>query len=292
MLSPKKDPLWIGPEIKNERQKSKLIRHIAFTHKVQSFVSPQKDPLKIDPDEDILILRRKVAECLAQDKPKKNQTKDCPDCGKTFDAGYILERHIQRVHGTKVYVCDQCDAKFTCNDNLQRHVRQVHLGELVVCSFCPYKAKEKKSVMKHAKKAHPLNDLDNVTLDKVFDKQYINPYNKPQSGDCPHCGKYIKRLGRHIKTVHGQGEKKLSCEDCGKMFCQKNNLERHLKTIHLKERFQCDFCQYSGAEKRSVVKHVKLVHPSKDLDIMKFERHTNIDANGAIVERFKLLLDQ
>ena len=116
MLSPKKDPLWIGPEIKNERQRyllkilnkkipqPKLIRHIAFTHKVQSFVSPQKDPLKIDPDEDILFLRRKVAECLAQDKPKKNQTKDCPDCGKTFDAGYILERHIQRVHGTKVYV--------------------------------------------------------------------------------------------------------------------------------------------------------------------------------------------
>ena len=285
MLSPQNDPLWMGPYIKTKKE-------IPFTPKGQTFVSPQKDPLKIDPDEDILILRRKVAECLAKDKTKI-RTKDCPDCGKAFVEGYILERHKQRVHSNKVCACQQCDAKFTQNDNLQRHVRQVHLGELVVCSFCPYKAKEKKSVMKHAKKAHPLNDLANITLDKVFDKQYINPYNKPQSsGDCPHCGKYIKRLGKHIKTVHGQGDKKVSCENCGKMFCQKDSLERHLKTIHLKERFQCDFCQYSGTEKRSVVKHVKLVHPSKELDIMKFERHTNNDANSAIVERFKLLLDQ
>ena len=52
----------------------------------------QKDPLKIEPADDILILRGKVTE----DKSKTNK---CPDCGKTFEVAWQARRHIKWVHG-------------------------------------------------------------------------------------------------------------------------------------------------------------------------------------------------
>ena len=140
-----------------------MIRHIAFTHKGHSFVSPQKDPLKIDTDEGILILRRKVADCLAKDKTKN-----------------------------KIFLCEQCDAKFANNDNLQRHVRQVHLGELIVCSFCPYKSKEKR--VKYWKSQR--------NCYRVFDKHFKHQYkSKEKKSFRKHRPFKLKRNEPDIKKL-------------------------------------------------------------------------------------------
>ena len=80
--------------------------------------------------------------------------------------------HAKTTTKTSYDTCLDCRKTFKRKDNLQRHIAKVHLGELLQCDFCPYKAKEKKSIMKHAKKAHPLDDHDQMTLVKVFDKQF------------------------------------------------------------------------------------------------------------------------
>ena len=242
---------------------------------------------------------------MVEDKPKSN---DCPECGKTFEKG--LEKHIQRVHAEKRWLCEHCDARFTLKDNLNRHINGVHLGQLLQCGFCSYTAKEKKSVMKHAKKHHPLDDLKRMKLSKVFPKEGEARRNRRQrsytsmmevrehQGYCPSCGKYFKRnndLARHIERIHG--DKYWLCEHCDAKFKREDGKQRHVLTVHLSEKFQCDFCPYQAAEKRTVKAHAKGAHPLNHLEQMKFEKvRTGSPVfhhkNDAILERFKLLYGQ
>ena len=208
-------------------------------------LSPQKYPLRIanvayqEEEKDIDFEGIKV-ENLVENKVVPKSI-NCSDCGKTFEAGYFLRRHIQRVHGDKESVCELCDAKFTRNDNLHVHINKFHLRELLVCSFCPFKAKEETSVMEHAKKVHPLNDLSKMTFDKVFEK-IQSPKKDPlrietRNGNCPTCGKYCRKgLSKHIRKTHG--EYRWQCEQCDATFSDRGNLQRHLKVIHVGELFQ------------------------------------------------------
>ena len=219
----------------------------------------QKDPLKIEPADDILILRGKVTE----DKSKTNKTKECPDCGKTFEVAWQARRHIKWVHGEKVFACEYCDATFTGNNNLKRHIDKVHLGKIFVCRLCPFKAKEKISVMEHAKKAHPLNDLSKVTFEKV-----LSPKKDPlRIENCPTCGKYFRKgLSKHIRKAHA--EYRWQCEQCDATFSEKSNLQTHVKVIHVGRLFQCGLCPYKSRDKRNVLTHAKKVHPLDDVDKM------------------------
>ena len=241
---------------------------------------PDKDPLKIEPDEDILLSRRRVAEYFVNKKSIKSKTNDCPECGKTFELPRQTRQHIRRVHGDKVCVCEHCDAKFTCNDSLKRHVRQVHLGELVVCSFCPYEAKEKKSVMNHAKKVHPLNDLDKLTLKQILyprkDPIRINHRTRREyKWQCEQCDAMFSNkdtFKSHVKVAHVIPRPKLkTCPHCVREFSREDTMIRHISFSHEGHSFECNFCARKFKEKRHLLRHINKVHPSENMNANSFK---------------------
>ena len=56
----------------------------------------------------------------------------------------------------------------------------------------------------------------------------------------------------------------MKCDICDYSFSQKDNLQRHLASVHEKKKpFKCDNCDYSFSEKGSLKKHLESVHEKK-----------------------------
>jgi len=51
------------------------------------------------------------------------------------------------------------------------------------------------------------------------------------------------------------------CKECGKRFGMKNNMRKHLKSVHSKEKnFKCTTCGIKYFEKTNLTKHIRTVH--------------------------------
>ena len=67
-------------------------------------------------------------------------------------------------------------------------------------------------------------------------------------------------LNRHIKTVHLK-EQNFQCDVCDKSFGENSTLQTHIKGVHLKEKpFRCNICCYSCGDNGSLQTHIKGVH--------------------------------
>jgi hypothetical protein len=80
---------------------------------------------------------------------------------------------------------------------------------------------------------------------------------------CPTCAKGFTinyYLQRHISTVHLK-EKNHKCPTCDISFGEKGNLQHHIKTVHLNEKnYRCPNCDQSFGDKRDLQRHTSTVH--------------------------------
>merc|ERR1712129_244867 len=79
-----------------------------------------------------------------------------------------------------------------------------------------------------------------------------------EKAPCPHCGKVIKKMLRHIKTEHtSDSDKKYKCLQCEKGFIDKNKLEGHMRSVHIRDRpFVCRYsCGVASNDKGNRKKH-------------------------------------
>ena len=124
-------------------------------------------------------------------------------CGFETTSRMELNLHLQEKHETIGTIkCDFCDHTFFDDISLRRHRLLVH-KELIhrfSCKICPVKTVEKGSMVQHYKKIHSLD----ISRDQV------------------------KRNGDNLDMY--------DCEHCEKSFDQKNSLNTHIKSVHLKIR--------------------------------------------------------
>jgi len=78
--------------------------------------------------------------------------------------------------------------------------------------------------------------------------------------DCEFKTNRKNNLQIHIKQVHLK-IKDYECPDCDLKFAVKNNLNNHIKQVHLKIKdYECNNCDYTCSRKEHLQKHIKQVH--------------------------------
>ena len=170
----------------------------------------------------------------------------CPECPLTFASSSSLRYHMQ--HSAEKHdpdygktQCTTCGARFKSYKFLKEHKTTKHeIGEKRSCPYCSEMIFD---VRKHIREAH------NVVQ------------------ECEICGKKVKNLESHFKTVHGNDEDKMfRCATCNKGFILKEKLIAH-QLVHSNERpYKCKFgCGFGAKTFGNCKKHEEGKHIQKRL---------------------------
>jgi hypothetical protein len=192
--------------------------------------------------------RKKHIELEHQNKKLK-----CENCPKLFQCMQSLEYHKLTKHTEKaplLHTCDICRKVFRAKVTLNNHIKFKHSAKKEYpCKKCKSEFKQRKTLIDHVLNVHGLNqrkedywqDLPRITFEcetceATFQRKGdLNAHFKmmhmvQDMVDCDLCPakfKYSKSLKRHKLEKHGSEENKPKCPDCGKLFNQKRNMERH-----------------------------------------------------------------
>lgn len=74
-----------------------------------------------------------------------------------------------------------------------------------------------------------------------------------QPEECPICGRFVKRLQRHISLNHETNA--VICPECGRTFPNNLHYIRHKHKAHNKQIYKCEFCDKVFKEKTIFVEH-------------------------------------
>ena len=140
----------------------------------------------------------------------KEQKCKCNFCDKMF-LPYFMKIHINRAHrieGVKPFKCDFCDKTFTRNSSMQKHIKRFHEEneeQKIKCEFC------------------------DESISPAYLKKHIsNVHEEANKGTCDLCGNEYKFLKVHIQKFH---KKTHQCENCGKRFSLKRDLQNHNNNV-------------------------------------------------------------
>lgn len=117
-------------------------------------------------------------------KRKKEFSKQCPQCEKTFRGYGNFYEHFRVVHQKlNLFDCQSCTRKFGSQTKLTEHIKNVHTR--VNCDVCLQEVCNDFMLTRHKAKAHG-----------------IVPENVFQCSHCPIFFKSNKRLTYHLETKH------------------------------------------------------------------------------------------
>ncbi|KAM8906638.1 PR domain zinc finger protein 15 isoform 3-T3 [Lycaon pictus] len=154
----------------------------------------------------------------------------CGTCEKTFRIESALEFHNCRTDD-KTFQCEMCFRFFSTNSNLSKHKKK-HGDKKFACEVCN-KMFYRKDVMLDHQRRH----LEGVRRVKREDPdtggENLVRYKKEPSG-CPVCGKVFSCRSNMNKHLLTHGDKKYTCEICGRKFFRVDVLRDHIH-VHFKD---------------------------------------------------------
>ena len=120
---------------------------------------------------------------------------------------------------------------------LKIHYYRCHAVEPVICSNCGDTFTNPMTYKSHTRDCHV------------------------QTKECSLCGKEFKCLRLHMKHFHGEKNIKCQVDGCSIKFTQKTDLNKHIRTVHKKEKpFFCDKCGIKMAQFINLKDHRIKVH--------------------------------
>ena len=164
---------------------------------------------------------------------KKQQEKGdsafkCKDCGFAYNYEKSYLKHL-KVHN--IFICNICKENFATSEELNKHIETEH--------------------RKRERKKFPVDrELKCETCDEVFASlEQLSSHNIKHHGitgdPCPICGKYLKRssMRNHIEKVHkAESARKYVCDECGKVYKTKTDLDTHYTKHTGDKQYVCQTC--------------------------------------------------
>uniref|UniRef100_A0AAY4AH71 PR/SET domain 15 n=1 Tax=Denticeps clupeoides TaxID=299321 RepID=A0AAY4AH71_9TELE len=169
-------------------------------------------------------------------KHSKNEVADgeyrykCATCEKSFRVENALKFHNCRTDD-KTFQCEICSRFFSTNSNLSKHKKK-HGEKLYACEICN-KMFYRKDVMQDHQRRHIIGAKSLKREEIEANGEEGTKYRKEPSA-CPICGKVFSCRSNMNKHLLTHGDKKYTCEICGRKFFRVDVLRDHIH-VHFKD---------------------------------------------------------
>ncbi|CAL9685926.1 unnamed protein product [Knipowitschia caucasica] len=154
----------------------------------------------------------------------------CNTCEKSFRLENALKFHNCRTDD-KTFQCDICSRFFSTNSNLSKHKKK-HGDKLFSCEICN-KMFYRKDVMQEHHRRHSVV-TKNTKRDELEVNSEENVKYRKEPSPCPICGKVFSCRSNMNKHLLTHGDKKYTCEICGRKFFRVDVLRDHIH-VHFKD---------------------------------------------------------
>ncbi|XP_078512931.1 PR domain zinc finger protein 15 isoform X1 [Lissotriton helveticus] len=153
----------------------------------------------------------------------------CPNCEKAFRIESALQFHNCRTDD-KTFQCEMCYRFFSTNSNLSKHKKK-HGDKKFSCEICSKMFYRKDVMLDHQRRHLQVRRVKREEL--VSNDINMHKYKKIPSS-CPVCGKMFSCRSNMNKHLLTHGEKKYTCEICGRRFFRVDVLRDHIH-LHFKD---------------------------------------------------------
>ncbi|KAI5631827.1 zinc-finger double domain-containing protein [Phthorimaea operculella] len=149
------------------------------------------------------------------------------------------------------FKCPLCPKAFTTAPRLNVHNWAVHSGRKFTCTYCSEVFQDRNTRFKHLEKVHGVRK--SVRKCNECDRTFDTPRNllhhvrrhhlKERNFVCEQCGKrFLTKLELESHTVFHSGIKAFECDLCPKRYRRKSEIRNHIRR-HMDDRpFRCKLC--------------------------------------------------
>nr|XP_029711581.1 zinc finger protein 555-like [Aedes albopictus] len=209
------------------------------------------------------------------EKPAPDPTRPyaCNVCYRSFKSKTLLHAHeFRKLKDAKKHVCIQCGMAFRYPGELKDHEMTHTTGEKVFqCPKCPKAYSNRNAYRKHVASHEVPADKYKCEICRVTLKSLhgLRRHTVQHTGElphrCPHCpATFAVHAGLNGHLFTHTDKKTLECPICSKQFKRPEEVRKHLKNIHHKQKpFACFFCPKEYARKDRRKQHMLKAHPKK-----------------------------
>ncbi|XP_067288816.1 PR domain zinc finger protein 15 [Pseudorasbora parva] len=242
-------------------------------------------------------LKQHISYKHSKNEPDVEYRYKCSTCEKSFRVENALRFHNCRTDD-KTFQCEICSRFFSTNSNLSKHKKK-HGEKLYACEICN-KMFYRKDVMQDHQRRHVVGPKNMKREELEANGEEGSKYRKEPSA-CPICGKVFSCRSNMNKHLLTHGDKKYTCEICGRRFFRVDVLRDHIH-VHFKDialmdeqeredfikkigismeesddssdeedekndpehhKYSCKKCQVTFAKGRDYLKHIMDMHKEK-----------------------------
>ncbi|XP_029030271.1 PR domain zinc finger protein 15 isoform X2 [Betta splendens] len=175
-------------------------------------------------------LKQHISYKHSKNMPDQEYKYKCNTCEKSFRLENALKFHNCRTDD-KTFQCDICSRFFSTNSNLSKHKKK-HGEKLYSCEICN-KMFYRKDVMQEHHRRHGVGTKHMKREELEANGEEGTKYRKEPS-PCPICGKVFSCRSNMNKHLLTHGDKKYTCEICGRKFFRVDVLRDHIH-VHFKD---------------------------------------------------------
>ncbi|XP_036451704.1 PR domain zinc finger protein 15 [Colossoma macropomum] len=175
-------------------------------------------------------LKQHISYKHSKNEPDVEYRYKCTTCEKSFRVENALKFHNCRTDD-KTFQCEICSRFFSTNSNLSKHKKK-HGEKLYACEICN-KMFYRKDVMQDHQRRHVMGSKSMKREELEANGEEATKYRKEPSA-CPICGKVFSCRSNMNKHLLTHGDKKYTCEICGRKFFRVDVLRDHIH-VHFKD---------------------------------------------------------